>query len=138
MVELTFVTDELPLPLFDGKIVCDLLALRRDAGRATPVLLELKDDRLLSRLIEQVEGYAVLVDEHAELFARLFGALLGEEVRFDGPTEKWIVWPAAGTGKDPREDELAMKGIRVVSYNEEDGLYRFRVGRAVGRDRPRT
>lgn len=33
----------------------------------------------------------------------------------DAPTEKWIVWPAAGPGKDPREDELATKGIRVVS-----------------------
>lgn len=129
-VELTFVTDEIPLPRADGKIVCDILALRRDGSRKTPVVLELKDDRLLSRLIEQVEGYSLLVDEHSELFGRLFGALLGEEVRFDGPAEKWIVWPAAGVGKDPREDDLAKRGIRVVSYIERDGGFQFRVGRA--------
>ncbi len=130
-VELTFVTDEISLPLADGKIVCDILALRRDGGRSTPVLLELKDDRLLSRLVEQVEGYSILVDEHPQLFARLFGALLGEGIRFDRPTEKWIVWPAAGVGKDPREDELMARGIRVVSYREDGGRLSFHVGRGV-------
>ena len=32
-VELVFVTDEIALPLETGKIVCDVLALRRDHGR---------------------------------------------------------------------------------------------------------
>ena len=49
-----FVTDEIALPVEGGEIVCDILALRRDGGRSTPVLLELKDDRLLTRLAEQV------------------------------------------------------------------------------------
>ena len=128
-VELVLVTDEIPLPLGDGKIVCDVLALRRDSGRSTPVLLELKDDRMLTRLVEQVEGYSAIVDEHADLFAEFYGALLGEEVRFDGRTEKWIVWPSAGGGKDPREDELAARGIRVVGYEERDGAYVLNVGR---------
>ena len=43
-----FVTDEISLPTEEGKIVCDLLALRRDGGRCVPVLLELKDARLFS------------------------------------------------------------------------------------------
>lgn len=132
-VDLTFVTDEIPMPRADGKIVCDILALRRDGNRVTPAVVELKDDRLLSRLIEQVEGYSLLVEEHSELFGRLFGALLGEEVRFDGPAEKWIVWPAAGVGKDPREDDLAKRGIRVVSYIERDGCFQFHVGRGATR-----
>lgn len=127
-VELVFVTDEIPLPLAEGRIVCDVLALRRDGGRSTPVLLELKDDRMLTRLVEQVEGYSALMDEHAGLFAELFGALLGERVALDGPTERWIVWPAAGAGKDPREDELAAKGIRVVAYEEKEGAYTLHVG----------
>lgn len=131
-VELVFVTDEIPLPVVGGKIVCDVLALRRDAGRSTPVLLELKDDRMLTRLVEQVESYAALVDAHRELFAALFGALLGEDVRFDGATEKWIVWPAAGMTSDPREQELAAKRIRVVGYEEtREGIYTMRVGRRV-------
>lgn len=126
-VELLFITDEIPLPVEAGKIVCDILAFRTDGGRCSPVLLELKDDRMLTRLVEQVEGYARLVDEHADLFADLYGALLGHEVRFDGSTEKWIVWPAAGEHVDPREKELRQRGIRVVGY-QEDGGYKFRVG----------
>ncbi len=126
-VELVFITDEISLPTDTGKIVCDILALRVDHMRSTPVLMELKDSRMLTRLVEQVEGYAGLVDEHADLFADLFGALLGHNVKFDGPTEKWIVWPQAGDGVDPREVELGVRGIRVVGYRE-DGAYGIRVG----------
>ena len=126
-VELVFVTDEIPLPVQGGKIVCDILALRRDGGRSTPVLLELKDARMLTRLVEQVEGYAALIDEHADLFGELFAALLGEPVKLDGPTEKWIVWPAAGAGADPREEELRAKGVRIVGYEVDGDGYRFKV-----------
>ena len=108
--------------------LCDILAHRRDGGRSTPVLLELKDDRMLTRLVAQVEGYARLIDEHADLFAELFGALLGDSVTFDGPTEKWIVWPAAGAGADPREDEFRAKGIRVAGYEVGAETYSFTVG----------
>ncbi len=62
------------------------------------------------------------------VFGELFEALLGEPVTFDGPTEKWIVWPAAGAGPDPRHDELQTKGIRVVGYEADGDGYRFRVG----------
>lgn len=129
-VELVFVTDEINLPLGEGKkIVCDVLALRRDGGRSTPVLLELKDARMQARLVEQVDAYAALIDAHAEEFASLFGALLGEAVHFDGPTEKWIVWPAKGDVQDPREAELRARGIRVVGYGEPSpGRYDVRVG----------
>jgi hypothetical protein len=127
-VDLCFVTDEIALPVATGKIVCDVLALRRDGGRCTPVLLELKTERQLTRLRKQVDDYATLIDAHAGLFAQLYGALLGKEISFDGPSEKWIVWPEAGPGKDPREAELAEVGIRVVSYSKVDGAYTFRVG----------
>jgi hypothetical protein len=126
-VELVFITDEISLPTDTGKIVCDILALRVDGGRSTPVLLELKTDRMLGRLVEQVVDYAKLIEEHTELFAELYGALLGHDVTFDGSTEKWIVWPQAGADSDPREAELREKGIRVVGYRE-DGAYGFRVG----------
>jgi len=79
-VELVFVTDEISLPIESGKVVCDILALRVDDGRSAPVLLELKTDRMLKRLVEQVESYAALIDEHQALFAELHGALLGKEV----------------------------------------------------------
>lgn len=127
-VELWFVTDEIALPVESGKMVCDILALRRDGARCTPVLIELKDSRQLTRLVEQVDGYAKLLDLHADLFAELFGALLGDDVHFDGPTEKWIVWPAVGAGPDPRTGELLERGIRVAGYAVESGQYSFLVG----------
>ena len=65
---------------------------------------------LQKRLVEQVHGYAKLVDLHADLFAQLYSALLGERVAFDGPTEKWIVWPAAGEERDVKEAALQAEG----------------------------
>lgn len=128
-LDLLFVTDEQLLPVGPGKIVCDLLALRRDPERGMiPVLLELKDARNMTRLIQQVEGFAALMDVHADLFARLYTALLGFEVRFSGPTEKWIVWPALGELADPREPELRVRGIRVVGYRREGETFDFRIG----------
>ena len=91
-VDLTFITDEIPLPVENGKMVCDILALRRDAGRSTPVLIELKDDRMLARLVEQVDCYAALMDAHGDLFAELFGALLGEDVRWE-PSRGGALFP---------------------------------------------
>jgi hypothetical protein len=117
-VELLFITDEIALPTEEGKTVCDMLALRHDKGRLTPVLLELKYARQRKRLVEQVETYSRSLDDHAGLFAELYGALLGESVTFDGPTEKWIVWPAVGNGNDPWEGELQGGGIRIVGYSE--------------------
>jgi hypothetical protein len=128
--ELTFVTDEISLPLEGGKIVCDLLALRREGPRAIPALLELKDSRMLSRLVEQVESYAKLIDTHADLFARLYSELLGTKVQFDAPTEKWIVWPGPVDEREPRETELATRGIRTVTYAQRGEEYRLRVGSA--------
>lgn len=131
-VDLWFITDELALPGDDGKVVCDLLVLRRDGGRFTPVLLELKDDRQLTRLVQQVDCYSRLMDEHAGLFGELYGTILGEPVTFDGCAEKWIMWPAAGEERDPREAELAQRGIRVVGYTMGDSAaYQFRVGGGV-------
>lgn len=112
-------------------MVCDILALRRDSERCVPVLIELKDSRQLTRLVEQVVGYAELIDLHADLFAELFSALLGEDIRFDGPTERWIVWPAVGAGADPRTQELMDVGIRVAGYAVEGGQYSFVVGPVV-------
>lgn len=131
-VELWFITDEIALPVETGKVVCDLLALRRDNRWSVPVVLELKDARQLKRLIEQVEGYAGLVDQHGGLFCELYAALLGSPVEFQSRAEKWIIWPAAGKDQDPREAELAARGIRVVGYTPHAaGSYEFQVGRGV-------
>jgi hypothetical protein len=135
-VELVFVTDEIPLPVEGGKVVCDILALRRDSGRCTPVLVELKDARMLTRLVEQVESYSVLLDEHAEAFEKLYEAVLGEPVRFDDIAERWIIWPSSGRETEPHEEALAEKRIRVVGYAPVGTSYTFKVG--IGRPRCST
>lgn len=123
-----FVTDELPLPAADGRIVCDLLALR---GRR-PAVIELKSSREMKRLVEQVTRYSALVDEHLALFEELYSAVLGRTVALELPCERWIVWPAVeGHDRDPREDELADLGVRVVAYAETDGSFEFHVGRSL-------
>jgi len=130
-VELWFITDEIALPSERGKIVCDVLALRRDNGRCTPVLLELEDARDLTQLVQQVSTYSDLINTHAAAFAELYGALLGEPIQFDAPAEQWIVWPAAGLERDPREEQLSALGIRTVGYTEDPSKrYQFRVGPA--------
>ncbi len=136
-VELTFVTDEIFVPAVPVKeskreIGCDLLAFRdTDKGRI-PVLLELKSERALKKLIEQVK-YSSIIDEHPDHFAKLYSTLLGEgkTVPFAGPCEKWVVWPARpGTdgSRDKHEKEFADHGIRLVCYVQDGQSFRFGVG----------
>jgi hypothetical protein len=129
-VDLSFVTDEIAIPFEEGKVVCDLLALRTDGGRSTPVLIELKSSRALTRIVTQVNTYAALIETHADLFAQLYSALLDRPVHFDAPPEKWIIWPRAGELIDPKEDALRAHGIRVVGYEQAVDVFRFRVGEA--------
>lgn len=132
-VELVFVTDEIALPTTadgKGRIVCDILALRAVEDGIVPVVIELKTERQLKRLVEQVRNYSDLVDEHADLFAELYSATLGRKVSFTGPCEEWIVWPLVGEEKDPREDELDEAGIRVVGYRDAGEGFEFQVGKA--------
>ncbi|NUP13065.1 MAG: hypothetical protein HOW73_44055 [Polyangiaceae bacterium] len=129
-VELVFVTDEISLPSEDGKIVCDLLALRIDGGRQTPVVIELKSAREMTRLIAQVDAYARLVDLHAALFGELYATLLDREVHFDGPSERWSVWPRDPRGGERREPELAARGIHVLGYEMTADGYELWSGRA--------
>lgn len=128
-VELIYVNDGIVLPIPTGKLASGILALRRDGGRSTPVLLQLSDNRQTRQVLYRVETYAALIDAHAARFAAIYGALLGEEIAFDGPTEKWVVWPSAVPGRDPQEGELSGRGIRVVAYKADGaGGYTLRVG----------
>jgi hypothetical protein len=128
--DLCFVTDEIALPFEESRVVCDLLALRTDGGRCTPVIIELKSTRALSRIVTQVNTYASLITAHADLFAELYRVLLDRPILFDGPPEKWIIWPRAGDDVDPKEEALRAHGIRVVGYEQDADLFRFRVGDA--------
>ena len=130
-VELVFVTDEIAMPTTGdgkGRIVCDILALRAAEDGLVPVIIKLKTERQLKRLVEQVTDYAALVDRHADLFAELCAATFGAPAGTVAPCEKWVVWPVKGEALDPKEGELAAAGIRVVGYEQTNGGYNFRVG----------
>ena len=127
-VSLVFVTDAIVLPIPTGKMASGLLALRRDGGRRTPVLLQIADERQTKQILHRLNTYGALLDAHAARFGELFSALLGEDIHFDAPAERWLVWPAAVPGRDPQEGELGAQGIRVVAYKEDAGTYRLRVG----------
>jgi hypothetical protein len=75
--------------------------------------------------------YTTLIDEHTAAFGRLYSVMIGRDVMFDGPAEKWIVWPSAGGDSDPQELAFAKRCIRVVDYELRTGEYLFRVGRGL-------
>jgi hypothetical protein len=123
-----FVTDEIAV-LQDKKIVCDLLALRRvSAGEVVPVLIELKNSRAMSRLVKQASDYAAIIEKHSRSFARLYSAILSEDVTFRSPVEveKWVVWPTCGQLPDPKGCEFRKNGIRVFCY--EKTSFRLHLG----------
>jgi hypothetical protein len=132
-VDLTFVVDEIPVPVEGSrKMVCDLLAWRDlPSGAGRPMLIELKSARMMKELVRQVHGYADLVNRHADLFGELFSALLGQEISLTDPCEMWIIWPSVGQNRDPRTDELLSQGIRVVGYDIVGEGFKFKVSNGV-------
>jgi len=120
---LTFITDEIALPAQSNKIVCDLLALRMTNLDCIPVVIELKSKRD-RRIINQVNNYSMIVNDHKDKFEMLFSEILGKEIKFTSACDKWIVWPGItnkGTGEldiEPREHELKEKGITAVTYQK--------------------
>lgn len=130
---LELVTDEIAVPTANGKVVCDLLALHHIDDATVPAVIELKSSRDKTRLVAQVETYAAFVDAHAAAYEALYSALLGRPITFAGPTERWIIWPAAGPGPDRHEAELAERGIRIITYTTHSHGYDLRVGRDIAR-----
>jgi len=126
--ELVFVTDEIAVQDDSGKLVCDLLALRRGEGGDVPVILELKSKREMARLVHQLKAYSACMEKYTPFFERLFTETLGDDVCFSGPPEKWLVWPGMNRGHDLRERELADSGIGVIQYWENDSSFDFHIG----------
>ena len=121
-----FITDE--LMLFDAagdKVVCDLLGVGLRGAHLVPVVIELKSERTLVRLVEQVTSYARIVDEHPALIGELASAILRRPIAISGRAEKWILWPGLPSGVEKHDQFLASEGIRRVSYRFADAGYSF-------------
>ena len=87
---LELVIDEQRVPGQGKDVVSDLLALRHSAHGFAPVVIELKSERHMARLVDQVLAFADVVDAHRDCFAALFGAVLGRTVDLTLPCERWI------------------------------------------------
>jgi hypothetical protein len=129
-VELVFITDELVMPSICGDQRLDLLCLNVRDRCDRLVLIELKPSRAMKELLRQTAAYAQILERHRAEVAELAGAVLGREVVLQGSIQKWIVWPAAGVGTDPREAEFGAAGVRVVGYSPAGTGYDFSVGEA--------
>jgi hypothetical protein len=116
--EIYFITDEISLPTYDGKMVCDVLAAVRMNGGWCPMLIELKSERAMKRLIEQLDGFSNLIERHLDAFGRLASTMLGTSIQWSGSTKKMLVWPATDKPVDPRASELDRLGIRCVGYRD--------------------
>ena len=121
--DVRFVTDEQVIMDSGKKKIPDLLAVRDSRSGPVPVLIELKPSRQMKRAEEQLE-VASLIDAQADGFSRLYSVLLGEEIHFVGPCERWLIWPAVpGYDEDPRAAELAIRSIKVITYAEKGGIF---------------
>lgn len=127
--QLIFVTDEISVLHDERKVVCDILALNRTQRGDIPIVMELKSERAMTRLIQQVEDYAEIITIYQTQFEALFSALLGETIRFAAAPQQWIVWTSPNIDvPDPRETELLQKNIRTVGYVLQEDGFRFNVG----------
>lgn len=118
---LRFLTDELAIVTDDGKTVLDLMAVRQDGNIGVPVVIELKSDRRLKRLTEQVSRAATLIDGNRSAFEQMIEAYWGEPTRLAAAAERWIIWPSAGDDRhgdlDPREVACRSERVRLVTYD---------------------
>lgn len=119
--DLRFLTDELAISTETGKTVLDLLAVRLEGDFGVPVVIELKSDRRLKRLIEQTSQAAALIDNHRSAFERMAKAYWDKPVRLAAAAERWIIWPSAGDDRhgdlDPKDAACRSKQVRLVTYN---------------------
>jgi len=129
VTRLFFVTDEIPILTEKGKQVCDILALRSEENCLVPVLIELKSSRLMQKLVSQLEEYSNAISKYIPKVEKLYTAILGRNISFSGPPEKWLIWPKedAVLSRDRHAEELASRGIRTIPYSLDDG-FKFYLG----------
>jgi len=114
-----FITSELAMHNYNGaKIVSDIIGYDTDTNQL--VIIELKSDRLLKRLIQQVDSFEEIIHDNFWFFHDLvtlhgFGKL--EEV-----ARKAIVWPHEKTSPLEKLKEL---DIAEYTYQENKGNYNF-------------
>ncbi len=124
--EIIFVTDELAIKPGKGQEErrADIIALGSKDGEFFPVFVELKNDRLLTELKDQLNGASKLIweDERARApFRRFLSAVSGVEIdriRHDaGAARKMLIWPKSASGEEVRRvSEARQEGFLIVDF----------------------
>jgi hypothetical protein len=117
--DIKFITSELAIFTNTGKkVVTDILAY--DNNKNHLFIIELKSDRLLNRLIEQVNEFEKVIIEKPEFFDQLLDIHgYRSPLSFSNIIKKVIVWPHGITS--PKE-KLQRKDIKEITYQ---GHYTF-------------
>ena len=110
--DIHFITSELAIMNKEGKkIVNDILGYNKKTNQLC--IIELKSDRLLTRLREQVDNFEQIILENTTFFNEL---LFLNDIKFSNSFSiiKIVVWPYNKTS--PKKE---LKEVRVVEYTYE-------------------
>lgn len=110
--EIHFITSELAIMNKEGKkIVNDILGYNKKTNQLC--IIELKSDRLLTRLIEQVDNFEQIILENTTFFNEL---LFLNDIKFSNSFSiiKIVVWPYNNTS--PKKE---LKKVGIVEYTYE-------------------
>jgi hypothetical protein len=107
---------------------CDLLAVGRRGSEIFPVIIELKSNRNMTRLKEQLHNFAELIGHFRDDFKNLLDVCTGLPLN-DYTLRKIIIWPTPTSQVNNKTEmhlnELIYAGINVLEYNEESNGYKF-------------
>jgi len=100
----------------EGIIRCDLLCVGRRGDKGWPILVELKYDRQLARLFEQLDEFSLFVTDHyTKEFSELLMAATGVQVNCD-KCYKVLVWPGDENETDRTKKRLKESDVQVIEY----------------------
>jgi hypothetical protein len=115
--ELLFAVDEVS---FGGEGRTDIVAVGVRGGSAYPVLVELKPDRQLTRLIKQLDTYAQKIAEFKPEVQGILEACVGRKVDCSC-IGKMIVWPCSDG--EPSQVTMEQCRERNITIIESDASY---------------
>jgi hypothetical protein len=104
----------------EGIVRCDILAVGIKGKKAHPILIELKGERLQSRLLDQLKNFSELITDHFRGdFENLFKACLGRSVDCS-KCYQFFIWPRPKVRIDA--DKLNKRkniDVKVFEYQYE-------------------
>lgn len=125
--ELFFVTDEMRFG--DGKVKPDIIAVGRHSGKFFPVLIELKVDKKLKKLEEQLNNAKNILDKDKkiqELFIKFLCAVAKADSIDYSRTLRLLIWPRSESGNEaPKVAKARDRGILMAQYSCNNGKYSF-------------